>query len=103
MRGDYKKLYKTGRWKRLRVQQLTRQPYCQCAHHAGQKVPAEVVDHKKPHKGDLRLFFNVANLQSMTKECHDRFKQSQERGGIGFDTGCDATGQPLNKEHSWYG
>jgi 5-methylcytosine-specific restriction endonuclease McrA len=62
-----------------------------------------VVDHKVPHKGDLRLFFNPKNLQSMTKECHDRFKQSLEKGGAGFDKGCDAGGQPLNKDHSWYG
>lgn len=39
----------------------------------------------------------------MTKECHDIFKQSQEKGGHGFDMGCDELGEPLNKDHDWYG
>jgi hypothetical protein len=62
-----------------------------------------VVDHIEPHKGDRRKFFDPRNLQSMTKECHDIFKQSQEKGGHGFDMGCDELGEPLNKDHSWYG
>lgn len=81
---------------------LNRHPFCQCPHHYGLKIPATVVDHIKPHKGDARLFFNTNNLQSMTKECHDRYKQSMEKGGKGFDQGCDAQGNPLNRDSRWY-
>lgn len=87
--------YKSKRWQTLRREQLARHPYCQCPHHEGQKIPANVVDHRKPHKGDARLFWDRRNLQSMTKECHDSMKQSQERGGVGFSKGCDAQGWPL--------
>lgn len=100
--GTSTRKYKTARWRRLRAAQLSRRPWCQCPHHDGQYVRAEVVDHKVPHRGDDRLFWNPSNLQSMTKQCHDKFKQSQEKGGPGFDMGCDETGAPLNKGHDWY-
>lgn len=96
------KLYKSKRWQKLRAQQLARYPFCQCPHHIGQQVKAEVVDHKTQHRGDLALFYDARNLQSMAKECHDKFKQSQEKGGKGFLQGCDAKGNPLSNEHEWY-
>lgn len=102
-REAWRKLYKTGRWRRLREAQLKRAPLCQCEHHKGldPEWPAAVVDHITPHKGDRKLFHDPANLQSMSKECHDRHKQSQERGGKGFLGGCDASGVPLSGEHHW--
>ena len=86
----------------MRAQQLARYPYCQCPHHQYQKVLAEVVDHVDPHRGDARRFWNAGNLQSMSKQCHDSMKQSQERGGSGFDKGCNTDGTPLNPDHGWY-
>ena len=100
--SEYQKWYKLKRWKTLRLSQLAKQPYCQCPHHLNQKVKANVVDHIKPHKGDPKLFWNPKNLQSMLKACHDKFKQSQERGGKGFDQGSDDQGFPLNKDSAWY-
>lgn len=96
--------YKTRQWQAMRKAQLRREPLCQCPHHRGLDVNAvgEVVDHIKPHKGNKRLFFDVRNLQSMTKSCHDKLKQSAEKGGKGFDQGCDVNGEPLNKDHQWY-
>jgi 5-methylcytosine-specific restriction endonuclease McrA len=87
----------------MRKQQLARRPYCQCPHHRGQdrEAAAMVVDHIEPHRGDRRLFWNTSNLQSMTKVCHDRFKQSQEKGGAGFLVGCDEDGWPLSEDHPW--
>lgn len=96
-------LYKTSRWQKMRARQLKIEPFCQCPHHLKSRVVATVVDHKVAHKGDKRLFFNPKNLQSMAKTCHDRFKQSQEKGGAGFDKGCDDSGAPLNPDHPWYG
>lgn len=96
-------LYKTARWKRLRARQLKRHPYCQCPHcKENPTCIAEVVDHINKHSGDKRKFFDTSNLRSLMKECHDRFKQSEERGGHGFMRGCDEDGQPLNREHSWW-
>ena len=59
------------------------------------------MDHVKPHHGDTRLFYDPRNLQSMTKQCHDKFKQSQEKGGNGFLQGCDINGWPISKDHHW--
>ena len=64
---------------------------------------ATVADHKVPHRGDSRLFWNPDNLQSMTKPCHDSLKQSEEKGGSGFLRGCDVDGNPLSSEHPWSG
>jgi 5-methylcytosine-specific restriction endonuclease McrA len=101
-REDYRGLYKTARWKRMRKRQLDRHPMCQCPHCRGKGLEADTVDHKKPHKGDTKLFFDPRNLQSMNKDCHDKYKQSQERGGAGFMQGCNERGEPLNVEHTWF-
>lgn len=74
---------------------------CQCPHCQGKKLKANVVDHIIPHKGDTKLFWKRDNLQSMNKQCHDIFKQSQEKGGRGFDQGCDEQGNPLNQLDHW--
>jgi 5-methylcytosine-specific restriction protein A len=98
---SYQAWYRSKRWAKVRQQQLAKQPYCQCPHHVGHKIPAQVVDHKEPHKGDARKFWDTRNLQSMTKHCHDSFKQSQERGGHGFARGSDINGMPLVPQPGW--
>jgi 5-methylcytosine-specific restriction enzyme A len=75
---------------------------CQCPHCNEQGLPASVVDHKKKHNGDPRLFFDPRNLRSMAKPCHDRFKQSEEKGGAGFLKGSDELGRPLDPAHPWH-
>ncbi len=48
----------------------------------GRVYRAEVVDHIVPHKGDMALFWDVNNLQSLRKVDHDR-KTALEDGGFG--------------------
>ncbi|MEY4427219.1 MAG: hypothetical protein RL535_1517 [Pseudomonadota bacterium] len=48
----------------------------------GQVTAASVVDHIKPHRGDMSLFADPSNLQSLCKQCHDSRKQAVERGGV---------------------
>lgn len=100
-RAAYRNLYKSKRWQQLRKAQLSKHPYCQCPHHEGKRVPGNIVDHITPHKGDTRLFFDPNNLQTLTKTCHDKFKQSEERGGKGFNQGSDKLGNPLNPMDHW--
>jgi 5-methylcytosine-specific restriction enzyme A len=100
-RADWNAWYKSRRWKKLRLKHLKKEPYCQCPHHKGKMVEGNVVDHIKPHKGDTRLFWDENNLQTLTKPCHDKFKQSEERGGRGFNQGCDVHGNPLNDLDHW--
>ena len=108
-RKQSERWYKSARWQRMRKAQLQQHPYCQCPHHDGKKLRADdsrydgaVVDHKQAHREDPRLFWDTNNIQSMTKQCHDSFKQSAEKGGAGFLKGCDEQGFPLNSEHDWY-
>ena len=72
------------RWRKLRSAFLAKFPLCQCElnHGAGCGYPAAVVDHKTPHNGDLRLFYDWNNLEAMTKACHDR-KTATLDGGFG--------------------
>ncbi|AFR18473.1 HNH endonuclease [Burkholderia pseudomallei] len=45
-------------------------------------MPASVVDHIVPHRGDAHLFWDQSNWQAMSKSCHDR-KTARENGGFG--------------------
>jgi 5-methylcytosine-specific restriction protein A len=66
------------RWQKLRAAYLARHPLCECG--CGQA--AAVVDHIRPHGGDLALVFDWTNLQALAKTCHDR-KTAARDGGFG--------------------
>lgn len=62
------------RWEKARKEWLHFHPTCvQCGNEA------HVVDHKIPHRGDGRLFWDGRNWQSLCKPSHDRHKQREER------------------------
>lgn len=70
------------RWQKYRLQFLKQEPLCrECLLHEVLS-PASVVDHIKPHRGDLILFWDIYNHQSLCKQCHDR-KTVLEDGGFG--------------------
>jgi 5-methylcytosine-specific restriction enzyme A len=50
--------------------------------HGGVLVPANVVDHVTPHKGDMKLFFDPSNLASVCTRCHNR-KTARLDGAFG--------------------
>lgn len=83
-------LYSTKRWRDLRQVILARDGW-QCRQTGVLLVgeaPAPnspVIDHIKPHRGDLALFWDADNLQAVAKSWHDSEKQRQERA-------ADATG-----------
>ena len=64
------RLYKRPEWPRLRADQLTREPFCRECAAAGRRVYATEVDHVTPHRGNLRLFLDPENLQSLCHRCH---------------------------------
>ena len=76
--------YASVRWRRLRKQILAAHPWCQCDDCRGAVYwpPATVVHHVKPHSGDEDKFFDEANLQALSKPCHDRITgRSHTHGG----------------------
>lgn len=76
--------YYTDRWKRIRLSHLSKQPLCLRCLSQGVYVPAHHVDHVQPHKGDGRVFWDTANLQSLCASCHS-WKTYRERQGYTDD------------------
>ncbi|MCM2455315.1 HNH endonuclease [Rhizobium sp. CG4] len=79
---EYRGWYKTARWQKLRMSVLIRDRFtCQmvgCGRVDG-NTSRLVADHKTPHRGDERLFWDENNLQCLCKTCHDKLKQKEER------------------------
>lgn len=75
--------YKSARWQALREQVLVRDLYtCQ---QTGvlligdyREPNGPVVDHIVPHRGDEQLFWDIANLQAVSKAYHDSDKRKME-------------------------
>lgn len=51
---------------------------CVCCRANGVVKLAELVDHIVPHKGDLELFWDQANWQSLCDRCHQTIKRPLE-------------------------
>jgi len=49
-------------------------------------MPATVVDHVIPHRGNQDIFWDQSNWQAMSKPCHDS-KTALEDGGLGRNKG----------------
>ncbi|RWD80455.1 HNH endonuclease [Mesorhizobium sp.] len=64
----------TREWDKARAEYLSTNRTCRYC-----PAPANVVDHIKPHRGDMRLFWNRANWQPLCTRCHSSIKQSRER------------------------
>ena len=64
-------------------------------------VPATVVDHIVPHKGDMALFWDKSNWQGLCAHCHNSHKQRREKSGV--EVGSDVDGFPLDPRHHWAG
>jgi len=67
------------RWARARKQFLMENPLCKICELRGDAVPATVVDHRIPHKGDKEIFWDEENWQALCKPCHDRKTFSDEK------------------------
>ncbi len=63
----YHNLYETYRWKTFSKDFLKSHPFCYIC---GAK--SQVVDHIVPHRGDLSLFYDVNNVQTLCASCHSR-------------------------------
>lgn len=77
------RMYGLDIWQRLRAEQLLRESWCRECAQVGHRVRATVVDHIVPHRGNMTLFTDPANLQSLCKRCHDRktMRERSERRG----------------------
>lgn len=93
--SDLSYLYRRKAWKSLRAAHLREHPLCvECGNQ-----PGNIVDHKKPHRGDMDLFFDPLNLQTLCGTHHSSWKQLQDNRG--YAPGADQSGEPLDPNHPW--
>ena len=70
------------KWQNARKRFLNQHQFCnQCEKHGRGYVAATVVDHIKPHKGDMKLFWDEDNWQPLCKPCHDSKTAREGRWG----------------------
>lgn len=86
-------------WQKAREAYLRKHPLCRMHAELGEVVPASLVDHVEPHRGDMVKFWDSANWQSLCKKCHDGAKQRMEKSGV--VVGCNLSGLPLDPKHHW--
>jgi len=99
---EYRKLYQRREWRLLREQALLRDMFrcqrCGCNLKRGRTEPqSAVVHHITPHKGDINLFMDLDNLQSVCWSCHSGVIQSEEALGYSNEIGED--GWPIDPKH----
>lgn len=72
--------------------------FCACG--CGQV--ADMVDHKRAHRGDPSLFWDRANWQPMNRRCNSRKARGGDRGLPKPKVkGCAVDGTPLDPRHPW--
>jgi 5-methylcytosine-specific restriction protein A len=76
-RPSYYAWYDSARWQMLRSKILFACPLCVECSKLGRHTSASVVDHIVAHKGNINLFWDAENLQSLCKTCHSA-KTSKE-------------------------
>lgn len=91
-----KRLYDAA-WQKARLVFLEEHPLCSFCLLRGEVVAATVVDHKIPHRGCEKLFWDKNNWQSLCQCCHDSTKQAIEKRGYSLEV--DASGWPIDGEH----
>lgn len=70
------------KWRKESKQFLASHPYCAECARQGRHTLATEVDHIKPHRGNLKLFWDRKNWQGLCHSCHST-KTAKEDGGFG--------------------
>jgi 5-methylcytosine-specific restriction protein A len=86
------------KWRKRRLAFLAQNPLCVMCKREGRITAADTVDHIKPHKGDLKLFWDKAgNWQALCSSCHSQKKQREEIHGHSNEV--DLSGWPVDPRH----
>lgn len=88
-----------GKWQRARTAFLSAHPMCERCAREGVSTIATVVNHRIPHRGDIKLFWDRKNWEPACKRHHDSDIQREERSGI--VKGVDIKGRPIDPNHPW--
>jgi 5-methylcytosine-specific restriction enzyme A len=77
----WRAFYKTAQWLAIRQHKLREQPLCERHLKEGEYVPATVVHHVEPHRGDWGKFI-TGPFESLCEHCHNSDAQSEERHSV---------------------
>ncbi len=88
VRKDYHKLYSTKEWRAMRQRALSDNPLCMCCKFYGYLKPSVDVDHIRPWRGQLDLFYDMSNLQTLCQQCHSKKTQAESKGVLYDYRGC---------------
>jgi 5-methylcytosine-specific restriction enzyme A len=69
-------------WRKARDAHLAQHPLCVCCLANGFIEAASLVDHVVPHKGDMKVFWNVDDWQSLCDWCHKAIKAPIEHAWL---------------------
>lgn len=84
-----------SKWQKARKAYLARHPLCVHCEAEGRVTPATDLDHRVPHKGDMRLFWDSSNWQPLCKPHHSA-KTAREDGGFGRGGGGSISPGPAS-------
>ena len=85
-RGSANERGYNSKWNKARKLFLAQNPWCAECERQDRREPANEVDHIVPHKGDMKLFWDKTNWQSLCHSCHSS-KTAKEDGGFGMPPG----------------
>lgn len=72
---DIQEKYNSQRWKKLRKFKKQVNPFCERCFAKGKYIPTYIVHHKEyineDNYMDDNVFFNLDNLESLCKSCHN--------------------------------
>ncbi|WP_194720809.1 HNH endonuclease signature motif containing protein [Noviherbaspirillum malthae] len=66
------------KWQKARERYLREHPLCVYCERDGRVTAASIVDHRIPHRGDMTLFWDESNWQSLCATHHSSTKQREE-------------------------
>lgn len=69
------------KWQKARARFLAAHPLCVMCEAEGRVTVATVVDHKIPHRGDQRIFWDESQWQPLCATHHSSHKQREENKG----------------------
>jgi 5-methylcytosine-specific restriction protein A len=94
--NEYKNFIRSSRWKKLRAEQLKREPLCRFCKSVGRYTQATQVDHIQPCFDDPILQQDPNNLRSLCAPCHAPLRGNYRRG---YSTAVDVDGYPTDPNH----
>lgn len=82
---EYRDLYQTSRWQKIRNIIMGRKPVCPVCMHQNKVVPATDVDHVFPHRGNPGDFYDLDNCWALCS-FHHMQKTALESNGKEYRT-----------------